>query len=290
MSEIPQDLRLAIDERNTFIKSLINNNGQLRIEDVEDLVKKTFTLGGNGLINQLRLCGDIPEIIPHDSSPEKIYSKFTDILLSEFFKRIGLNSNTIKERSGKADVIACLAGTDKCLVADAKAFRLSRTAKNQKDFKVNSVSTWKTSEKDSAIVVAPIYHLPTKSSQIYLQAINNGVCILTYTHLSYFLENKVNIKCFLSVLDHVERLLPNKNSNDYWEAINKLLVKDNSQWIREKLFAQYCLELAKKEGIKYYENLRKKILKMTKEQAIEELLKIKKIDNNIETINNVKII
>ena len=86
------------------------------------------------LLDHLRLCGSIPENYGHDSSEEKLYSKYTDVLLSAAFDHIGLVSNVLSERGDAADVEAV--GPDYSLVADAKVFRLSRTAKNQKDFKI----------------------------------------------------------------------------------------------------------------------------------------------------------
>ena len=38
--------------------------------------------------------------------------------------------------------------------------------------------------KPYAMVVCPIYQLPTKSSQIYEQASTRNVCIFTYSHLT----------------------------------------------------------------------------------------------------------
>lgn len=69
------------------------------------------------------------------------YSKYTDCLLSLTYKALGLKSLVIKERADVADVEAF--GKDYSFVADAKAFRLSRTAKNQKDFKVQAMHRWK---------------------------------------------------------------------------------------------------------------------------------------------------
>ena len=72
---------------------------------------------------------------------------------------------------------------DYSFVADAKAFRLSRTAKNQKDFKVEAMDGWKHG-KPFAMVVCPVYQLPSRTSQIYQQAVARSVCICTYTHLA----------------------------------------------------------------------------------------------------------
>lgn len=91
------------------------------------------------LIDHLRLCGSIPEQYGHDTSEEKLYSKYTDALLAAAYRYIGLTSVVLDERADAADVEAVGAGYS--LVADAKVFRLSRTAKNQKDFKIDAMHT-----------------------------------------------------------------------------------------------------------------------------------------------------
>ena len=94
---------------------------------------------------------------------------------------MGLRSSLINARADAADVQA--RGSAFSLVADAKAFRLSRTAKNQKDFKVQAMDGWR-SGLGYAMIVCPVYQLPTRTSQIYQQAIARNVCILSYSHLA----------------------------------------------------------------------------------------------------------
>ena len=103
-------------------------------KELADEIKKQ---GIQALLDHVRLCGDIPESYSHDSSEEKLYSKYTDSLLCESFKSIGLKSLVLTERADAADVEAF--AKDYSFVADAKDFRLSRTAKNQKDFKVQAM-------------------------------------------------------------------------------------------------------------------------------------------------------
>lgn len=81
------------------------------------------------------------------------------------------------ERGDAADVFAESSIYGYTLVADAKAFRMSRTAKNQKDFKVNALSGWR-NDSDFAVLCAPIFQYPKKKSQIYHQALTNNVCLL----------------------------------------------------------------------------------------------------------------
>ena len=106
-------------------------------------------------------------------------------LLAHAFQSIGLTSLILTERADSADVEAVAANYS--LVADAKAFRLSRTAKNQKDFKIEALHGWKRG-KPHAMVVCPIYQLPTRTSQIYQQAITRNVCIFSYSHLAVLVE------------------------------------------------------------------------------------------------------
>lgn len=45
--------------------------------------------GPYAVIDHLRLCGAIPEAYLHDSSEEKLYSKYTDAVLAQAFRLMG---------------------------------------------------------------------------------------------------------------------------------------------------------------------------------------------------------
>ena len=144
-----------IDEIVKLSGNFINDSSRVEQEIIDEVRES----GSSALMDHLRLCTAIPESYAHDSSEEKLYSKYTDALISECFNFIGLNSVVLTERADAADVeVSC----DKySFVADAKVFRLSRTAKNQKDFKVQAMDGWRNSN-DFAMVVCPIYQLPKK--------------------------------------------------------------------------------------------------------------------------------
>ena len=173
----------AIKRRNQWVAKIGGLNGDFAANSLEmekSLGSEINKLGTQTLLDHLRLSGNIPESYGHDTSEEKQYSKYTDSLLCFAYKQMGLKSIVITERADVADVEAF---ADKySFVADAKAFRLSRTAKNQKDFKVQAMDGWKHG-KPYAMVVCPIYQLPSRSSQIYSQAITRSVCVFTYSHL-----------------------------------------------------------------------------------------------------------
>ena len=94
-----------------------------------------FISSVDSFIDILSQIGTIPESIAHDSTEEKLFAKVSDAVLSRAFRELGLKSTVLSERADSADVIAQSDIYGYTLVADAKAFRLSRTAKNQKDFR-----------------------------------------------------------------------------------------------------------------------------------------------------------
>ena len=156
--------------------------GQLE-QELADEVKRQ---GSGALVGHLRLCGAMPESYAYDGSAEKRYAKYTDAVIHEAFKAIGLTSAVLTERTDAADV-ECVCDSYS-FVADAKAFRLSRSAKNQKDFKIQALDNWKHG-KPYAMVVCPVYQLPSRTSQIYQQAAARSVCVYTYTHLAFLVRH-----------------------------------------------------------------------------------------------------
>ena len=287
----------AISRREYWIEEIRNLSGNFG-NDTEKLEKELeeeiAKNGVSALIDHLRLCGNIPESYGHDTSEEKLYSKYTDCLLSLAYTELGLKSIVLKERADAADVEAF--AKDYSFVADAKAFRLSRTAKNQKDFKVQAMHGWKRG-KPYAMVVCPIYQLPTSSSQIYQQATTQNVCIFTYSHLSLLLsysqiEGQAKAQKLLQkIFETIPALNPSKNAVDYWLTINKSFLSFSeiveNLWNIEKGVATESIAIAKEEALTFLAKEREKILKMSHKEALQELIKVHKIDSRIKTINSI---
>jgi type II restriction enzyme len=250
--------------------------------------------GFSSLISHLRLCGDIPEQYSHDSSEEKLYSKYTDCLIAETFKALGLQSLVLSERGDAADVEVFT--KDYSFVADAKAFRLSRTAKNAKDFKISSMDAWKRG-KPYAIVICPIYQLPTRSSQIYSQATTRNVCIGTYSYMSLLVSvaNNINLNTSHKIMDTVfqvvETIPPSKDALPYWMAVNRTILNAHpgvkELWINEKKAAVEGLTVAKEIALTFLATERERIMRMSHQEALMELVRIQRIDSRIQTISRV---
>ena len=280
-----------VDEIRSNISGHAGNDTE-RIEKA--LIEEIKQTGISTLIDHLRLCGNIPESYGCDTSEEKLYSKYTDCLLSMSYSTLGLKSIVLKERADAADVEVF--AEDYSFVADAKAFRLSRTAKNQKDFKIQAMHGWKRG-KPYAMVVCPIYQLPASSSQIYHQATMQNVCLFSYSHLalllSYSIEDgQTNAQRLLkTVFETIPALNPSKNATDYWLSINKSILSFSEKiaplWSIEKGVASESIDIAKDEALTFLAQEREKIMRMSHQEALEELMKVHKIESKIKIINEV---
>jgi hypothetical protein len=287
----------AIERRNYWISEIVRLSGNFgqdssRVE--QELTQEIETNGAKAVLDHLRLCGAIPESYGHDTSEEKLYSKYTDALLAVAFRAVGLNSIVLSERADAADVEVVADGFT--FVADAKAFRLSRTAKNQKDFKVQAMDGWRRN-KNYAVVVSPLYQMPSRTSQIYLQAITSDVCLLSYSHIAVLLNfrlekgEKAAEKILKSVFECVSTMNPSKAAVDYWAVINKAfldadpLIKE--LWAMEKSANLEAVKCSKDEALTYLSQERENIMRLSHDEAIKRLLVTSKIENKINVISGI---
>ncbi|MBM3476913.1 MAG: HindIII family type II restriction endonuclease [Armatimonadetes bacterium] len=287
----------AISRRRYWIHELARLSGSFGDDATrmaEELSAEVSDEGVDAVLDHLRLCGAVPEHYGHDSSEEKLYSKYTDAVVREALSAIGLRSTIITARADSADVQARASGYS--LVADAKAFRLSRTAKNQKDFKVQAMDGWR-SGNTYATVVCPVYQLPSRSSQIYRQAIAENVCILTYSHLAALVSLRRSkgpeasraglneIMATVSVLPH------SKSALDYWTGINRALVgalgDEHDLWRQEKVASVEALAVLRDEALFYLRKARDELLALSHEDAIKELIRATGIESRIAYVEGI---
>jgi hypothetical protein len=289
--------RDAIKRRAYWISEIVAISGHFGQDSVRverELEEEVKDAGSGAPLDHLRLCGAIPESYGHDTSEEKLYSKYTDALIGVAFRYLGLKAIVLNERADAADVEAV--GKDYSFVADAKAFRLSRTAKNQKDFKVQAMDGWKRG-KPFALVVAPLYQLPRSSSQIYEQAATRNVAILSYSHLCVLVRladsdgADAAERLLGKVLRTVEALHPTKSATDYWTAVNRALLKAGgrvpSTWKDEKVATSEAIAAAREEGLAYVAAEREAIMRLSHDEALKRLVTAHKLDSREATIRAV---
>ena len=286
----------AIERRSHWVTVLRNLSGRFGDDcvTVTQELREDIQHDDDAILDHLRFCGAIPEQYGHDSSEEKLYSKYTDAVISEALSAMGLNSMVLDVRADAADVQARAANYS--LVADAKAFRLSRTAKNQKDFKVQAMDVWRR-DLDYALIVCPIYQLPTRTSQIYQQAVVRNVCLLSYSHLAALVALAIRVEPARgeeglgAVLDSVSILHPSKSAADYWTGINRALIASLGDsvdlWTAEKVASQESLAIVKTESLRHLAAERDRFLQLSHQEALEQLIRRAGLDSRIEQVEHV---
>lgn len=249
-------------------------------------VKKVQTALGNWTIDKLsdhlEYAGIIPETYDHDSSEEKFYAKYCDILLYAFFGLYGMKSELVQERANAPDVIGTLGNKYK-IVADAKAFRLSRTALNPKDYKIDRVDQWrKKASANYACVVASL--LPGNRSSLFQEAVNRNVTLLTYPQLLYIISDPKWVSVNLEPLWKISDKLPSKGKiapGEYTATVESWLQKNIKSNISLKILTTKYWKNVTKEGVIIpLEEKKKQIGKLSREEL--EKLAVEEIDNKIE--------
>lgn len=258
---------------------------------LEELV---FNCTKDEILSIITEIGIIPEDIRHDSSEEKLYTKVSDIIFAKALKEIGYEVQVLRERADCADIIAQSHFHSYSLIGDAKAFRLSRTAKNAKDFKVNSMVHWR-GDCDYSVLACPYFQYPKNTSQIYKDALDGNVSLFSWEILYILLKENVketqelclkeiwNQSAFIAKSTAVD-----KSKTNFLATQNKNIAKIIG--ITNDKFEEYFTTIKKllvsrgSEEIHYYENERERVEKLSRKEAIQELLISMKLNSKIETI------
>lgn len=276
------------------ILNVINSSNDKNFDEMSTSLQKCVDNDVDFLAT-LKQIGTIPESIPHDSTEEKLFSKASDAVLSRAFREIGLKSSVLKERGDSADVIAESPLFGYTLVADAKAFRLSRTAKNQKDYKVVALSRWR-QDSEYAVLCAPYFHYPSQASQIYAQALEHNVCLLSWEHLIFLIDSgiretrELNLSHLWGFCDtYSHEVLCSDMSKSFLDRFDCELLSLTEQE-HDKLAASFqkqisiIIERSEEEKL-FWIGENERIKQYNREQAIRELILTKKIPQKIVQIN-----
>lgn len=268
-----------LESRSELIKIIGEVRNFDRLE--EELNKK---LNKDNICHFIFAVQVIPEFYNPSSTHEKMWAKASDIILAKSLEYIGLETRVIRVRGDDADVFAEYKGEHPySLVGDAKCFRLSRTAKNQKDFKVSSMADWRRSNT-FAVLCAPFFSYPKDKSQVYRQAGKSKVCLISYLHLSIAIRS-LNA-------DSLRRILSSKTisdiGRDYWDNLNDVFLRE------ARLSLSYIIDLAQIElellkiikdmEINYYENLKNRIKNLDRSILEKEYIRLLRIDERIKTM------
>lgn len=147
----------------------------------------------------------IPDLYSGMGKCEKLYTKLTELMVGEWWRRMGGNYRLPTKKSGTEDVE--LTYQNISIVCDAKVFRLGRSQKapNVKDFlKLASVQLWINNLKNSyqlqkkdisvigGLVTYSSLHEWESDSEVYEECTNHAipVVMLPYEVLALLVKNK----------------------------------------------------------------------------------------------------
>ena len=258
------------------------------------LQERIYALDRAHTIQLVSQIGSIPEDIGHDSTEEKLYAKVSDILLAKSLIEMNLEATVLTQRADCADVVAQSHYHRYSLVGDAKAFRLSRTARNAKDYKVNSMAIWK-GDSEYAVLVCPYFQYPKSNSQIYKEALSGNIALFSWEYLYILLKegiresSSINLSALWNQSGIISKTTTVSNSkscflNQQNQNISKILK------ITPEKFYEYfksVKELIVERGnteIQYYEQEIERVKQLNREEAIAELLRNLKLESKIATI------
>ena len=279
-------LHMKYDQVRCTIVSLAVNDAldfQSRGDQLTELID---SLPEEDILDHLDHTGVIPEAFGHDSTEEKLYAKYCDALLARALALLGMETEVIQERGDSADVLARLEGYS--VVGDAKAFRLSRTARNQKDFKVEALNRWRRGA-EYAMLCSPLYQYPSARSQIYQQASTYNVTLLSYTHLGFLVRHKPPTESSLRDLWEVSgTVTPSQDAAAYWSCVDACVANiadtESHHWNQEVRALQERLPRLGEEQIAFWEAEKQRIQELPHDEAIEELIRVLKIESKMRTI------
>ncbi|AOZ66339.1 TPA: HindIII family type II restriction endonuclease [Haemophilus influenzae] len=283
----------ALEKLLSLIENLTNQEFK---QATNSLISFIYKLNRNEVIELVRSIGILPEAIKPSSTQEKLFSKAGDIVLAKAFQLLNLNSKPLEQRGNAGDVIALSKEFNYGLVADAKSFRLSRTAKNQKDFKVKALSEWR-EDKDYAVLTAPFFQYPTTKSQIFKQSLDENVLLFSWEHLAILLQldlEETNIFSFEQLWNFLKKQSKKTSvsdaENNFMRDFNKYFMdlfkidKDTlNQLLQKEINFIEERSLIEKEYWKKQINI---IKNFTREETIEALLKDINMSSKIETIDS----
>lgn len=232
--------------------------------------------------------GCIPERYGHDSTEEKLYAKAMDAIVAESLRRLGYTAEVSQERANAADVTAVGGSPAHSLVADAKAFRLSRTALNPKDYKIEALSKWRKGA-DYALLVAPIAGYPEGASRLYVEADRYRVTLLSYSHLALMIDSGSGPDQLEGIWRRgTEHATVTLQAPTYWgaldSALREALAWDVAEWSRARREYFESLLHSAEEELGYFDDEKEFIAGLSREELVEIAIGALKIDSKMRTI------
>ena len=122
------------------------------------------------------------------------------------------------------------------------------------------------------------------------------MCIYTYTHLACHVQHAERVGAGSStellhgVFSSIEAMLPTKDANGYWQVVNRMLLdggRASELWREEKIALLESIEVAKEEALKALAEERARIMRLSRQDAIREVLANRRLDTRTRAVESV---
>lgn len=206
------------------------------IQRVVDDVKERIKGLSDSDFTEVIISCFIPDLYSGMGKCEKLFTKLTELMVGEWWRRMGGTYRLPTKKSGTEDVELKYEGVS--IVCDAKVFRLGRSQKapNVKDFlKLASVALWIKNLEESGnnhviggLVTYSSLHEWESDSEVYEECTNHDtpVVMLPYEVMALLLKYKdrVNVPDFLKMWNYSENgVITSRNKRNYWDYITKFI-------------------------------------------------------------------
>lgn len=225
-SYYPDEKRPAVDIQQV-VGRICENIKDLSDEDFIEIIISCF----------------IPDLYSGMGKREKLFTKLTELMVGEWWRRMGGQYNLPTKKSGTEDVE--LIYNSVSIVCDAKVFRLGRSQKapNVKDFlKLASVRLWienlnskyRKYDMDRTVIGGLVtyssLHEWESDSEVYEECTNHNtpVVMLPYEVLALLLKykNRANIVDFVKLWDYkANQVRTSRQKNNYWVYVSDFICK-----------------------------------------------------------------
>lgn len=248
------------DKNVFYIKNIVDskiteNTPRVQTQKIVEETKTAITLLKDEDFIEVMIGCFIPDTYKDQGKKEKLYTKLSELVVGEWWRRMGGTYILPTKKSGTEDVEMIL--VDKSIVCDSKIFRLGRSQKapNVKDFlKLASVVTWinnlnaryKSEKKKHGVVGGLVtyssFHEWESDSEVYLECSNQvtSVVMLPYEVLALLLKNKSKfvLADLLGLWDYKKiGMKESKEKSVYWKTVESflrtLLHLDEKQYQKE---------------------------------------------------------
>lgn len=85
-------------------------------------------------------------------------------------------------------------------------------------------------------------------------------------------------------------MLPTKDATDYWQVVNRVVLdggRTSALWRKEKTALLESIEVSKEEALKTLAEERARIMRLSRQDAIREVLVNRRLDTRTQAVESV---